>query len=208
MKFNLLPKTSHFFLLLEQLAVKASETSKIFQEMILSWETSRSKVQDIRRLEHECDLIVHEIMVRLNKTFITPIDREDIHGLTKKIDDLVDLFQALSERLLIFKIEEFSDTFKKMTAILESATHHVVALVQRLKALKASHELFELCIEIHNLENQGDRLFEHSLEELFQNPSDPFEVIKWKEIYDFLEKAIDKCEDIADILWGIAVKYG
>lgn len=208
MKFSLLPKGNVFFQLLERLSLKADESVQSFKELIGSWSLSHPALQDLRNLEHECDQIVHEIMVKVNKTFITPIDREDIHQLAKKIDDLVDIVQALSERMSLFQIDHVREDLKEMGEILEQAVKCVVLAIQKIRALKDTSGLFDLCVKIHTLENQGDRIFERALGELFQKEKEPIEIIKWKEIYDFLELAIDKCEDIADILWGIAVKYG
>ena len=208
MKFSLFPKEKVFDELLEKLVIKAEEAVKLFKVVIESWSSSHAGVQELKDLEHTCDLVVHEIMVKLNKTFITPIDREDIHLLAKKIDDLVDIVQSLSKRMALFQIQEVTDDLKEMTVILEKATAIVVLIVHKIRDLKNSNEIFELCIQIHTLENQGDRVFERVLGELFQKKRDPLDVIKWKEIYSFLEQAIDKCEDISDIIWGIVVKYG
>ena len=208
MKFSLLPKESIFFQLLEQLSIKAGKAIKLFRELIESWSHSHPALQSLKDLEHDCDQIVHEIMVKLNKTFVTPIDREDIHHLTKKMDDVVDIIQALSERMVLFQVRMVTSDLKEMTTVLEEAIDILVIAISQIRDLKDSKHLLELCIQIHTLENQGDRLFEKALGILFLNALDPLEVIKWKEIYDFLEKAIDICEDIADIIWGIVVKYG
>lgn len=208
MKFSLLPKESIFYQLLEQLAVKSEIAVKLFKELIESWNHSHPALQKLKDLEHECDQIVHEIMVKLNKTFVTPIDREDIHHLTKKMDDVVDIIHALSERMVLFQIQSVTNDLKEMISVLEEAVSILVAAISQIKDLKDSNKIFELCIQIHTLENRGDRLFEKALGKLFLNTTDSLEVIKWKEIYDFLERGIDTCEDIADIIWGIVVKYG
>lgn len=208
MKFSLLPREKIFYELLEKLVVKAEAAVKLFKVLIESWDSSHTNIQVIKDLEHECDQIVHEIMVKLNKTFVTPIDREDIHLLAKKIDDLVDIVQALSKRMVLFQIQGVTDDLKEMTVILEKSAAIVVIAIQKIRDLKDPREIFELCIQINTLEHEGDRVFEKALGKLFQNAADPLDVIKWKEIYDFLELAIDKCEDISDIIWGIVVKYG
>src|SRR3989339_1780513 len=113
MRFSLIPKEKAFYDLLEKLSCKAEESVKLFGTLILSWDSAHHAVKGLKDLEHECDLIVREIMVRLNKTFVTPIDREDIHLLAKKIDDLVDIVQALSKRMVLFQIQEVSDDLKE-----------------------------------------------------------------------------------------------
>lgn len=208
MKFSLFPKEKVFYHLLEKLVLNAEKAVKLFKDTIESWHLSHPGVHGIKDLEHECDQIVHEIMVKLNKSFVTPIDREDIHFLSKKIDDVVDTVHALSTRMVLFQIKSVTEDLKEMAAILEKAISVVVILVQKIRDLEDSQELFDYCIQIHTLENQGDRLFEGALGKLFQTRADPLDVIKWKEIYDFSELAIDKCEDIADIIWGIVEKYG
>lgn len=208
MRLSFLPKDKAFFELLEKLAVTAEKAVKLFHVMIQDWNPKHAGIQGLRDLEHECDLIVHEIRVKLNKTFVTPIDREDIHLLSKKIDDLVDNIHALSERMLLFKIQTVRPELIEMASVLEQAMGVAVGVVQKIQHLKDTRTIFEECILIHTLENQGDRLFERALGSLFQDGAEPLDVIKWKEIYDFLEMAIDECEDIADIIWGIVVKYG
>src|SRR6185503_11220048 len=121
MKFSLLPKEDLFYQLLERLAGKGEEAIKLFRELIGSWNHSHPALQSLKDLEHDCDQIVHEIMVTLNKTFVTPIDREDIQHLTKKMDDVVDIIQSLSERLLLFQVRSITDDLKEMTVILDKA---------------------------------------------------------------------------------------
>lgn len=208
MKFSFIPKEKVFYELLETLALKAKEAVKLFGASIQSWSGAHPGVQELRDAEHVCDRLVHQIMLRLNKTFITPIDGEDIHNLAKTLDDLVDIVHAVSERLVLFRIEKVSDDFKEMTTILERSTEVVFSLVQKIAEIKDAPAILELCDQVGILEKQGDRIFELSLGKLFQNSPDPLEVIKWKEIYESLEEATDKCEDIADIIEGIVVKYG
>lgn len=208
MRLSFLPRDMVFFQLLENLASTAEKAVKLFRVLVQEWNLQHPAIVGLRDLEHECDLIVHEIMVKLNKTFVTPIDREDIHLLSKKIDDLVDYIHALSERMLLFQIESVRGELIEMADVLEQAMGVAVSAIHKIRDLKDTEAIYEECIQIHTLENQGDRLFERALGALFQKNAEPLEVIKWKEIYDFLERAIDACEDIADIIWGIVVKYG
>lgn len=208
MRLSFLPKDKVFFQLLENLANTAEKAVKLFRVLVQEWNPQHPGIVRIRDLEHECDLIVHEIMVKLNKTFVTPIDREDIHLLSKKIDDLVDHIHALSERMVLFHIELVTGELIEMADVLERAMEVAVSAIHKIRDLKDTEAIYEECIQIHTLENQGDRLFEKALGNLFQKNAEPLEVIKWKDIYEFLERAIDACEDIADIIWGIVVKYG
>ncbi len=208
MKFNFLPKDQSFYRLLEKLALKAEETVKVFHELIFDWHPEHASLQTLKDLEHECDHLVHEIMDKLHKTFVTPLDREDIHLLAKRIDDVPDIAQAVSERMRLFEIQEVREDVKKMMVVLEKAVALVVTAIFKLSQSKHTQEIIDCCKQINALESQGDRAFEHALGALFHEAKDPFEVIKWKEIYDALEMAIDRCEDIGNILWGIVVKYG
>lgn len=208
MRLSFLPKDKTFFQHLEKLALTAEKTVNKFHEMLVTWDPTSSDVQSIKNLEHECDAIVHEIMVKLNKTFVTPIDREDIHSLCKKIDDLVDNIYALSERMKIFKIQSVKKELIEMAEILQQAMNIAVSAIQKIEKLKNTQLIFNQCLEIHALENQGDRLYGKALAALFEANNNPIDIIKWKDIYNFMEKAIDESEDIADIVWGIAVKYG
>lgn len=208
MRFSLLPKEMIFYDLLEKLIITAREGMNLFTDLIENWSISHPSIPKIKDLEHECDLIVHEIMVKLNNTFVTPIDREDIHLLAKEIDDLIDIIHTLTTRLVIFQIQEITNELKEMTAILESSIEIIVILIKKIRSLKHSQEILEFCIQIHTLENEGDQVYEKSLAKIFQNESSSLEVIKWKEIYELIELSIDKCEDISDIIWGIVVKYG
>lgn len=208
MKFSILPREKAFYDLLERLGDKADQSVKLFRTMIDGWSPAHEGVQQLRDLEHDCDMIVHEVKVRLNKTFVTPLDREDIHLLSSRIDDVVDLVHALTERMVLFNIEIVNQEVKELTHILEKASALMAGAIHHLRNHRNFDAIQETCILIHTLENEGDRAYEKALGNLFKNGIEPLEVIKWKEIYDFLERAIDKCEDVADILWGIVVKYG
>lgn len=207
MKISLLPKEKIFYDHLEKLAAKLAEGMGMFQSLIHDFKKNHPAISGLENLEHDCDKIVHDIMVRLNKSFITPIDREDIHLLAKEMDDLVDIIQTLSKRMILFEINFITETFKEMAIILEKAIFIVVDLIKKIRSLKDISDILEKCIRIHELENEADVLFEKALGKLFHTDN-PIELIKWKEIYDFLERAVDKCEDISDVIWGIVVKYG
>jgi|JI9StandDraft_1071089.scaffolds.fasta_scaffold15424_5 predicted phosphate transport protein (TIGR00153 family) len=208
MRLSFLRKERGFYTLLESLSLEAQGAVKIFLELIDSWQHSHPSLQTIRDIEHTCDKLVHEIMVKLHKTFITPIDREDIHKLAKRIDDLVDIPHAVTERLELFEINKINPEFKELVGVLAQAVDLVVLAITKLRENKKRTEILDCCLAINRLENQGDRVFERALSRLFHDAKDPFAVIKWKELYDSIEQAIDRCEDIADILWGVVVKYG
>jgi predicted phosphate transport protein (TIGR00153 family) len=212
MQFNLLPKEKIFYDLLEKLAKLASESATLFRSLTESWQLddveTKKGCKRIKDLEHEGDAIVEAIMFKLNKSFITPIDREDIHRLATETDDLIDIIHALSERLVLFRIKEASMDLKQMAMIFEKSVELVCQAIHKIRDLRLPEGILQLCDQINELENRGDRAFESALSTLFNDARNPIDVIKWKEIYDFLEMGIDKSEDIADILGGICVKYG
>jgi predicted phosphate transport protein (TIGR00153 family) len=162
--------------------------------------------KEIRETEKEGDMMTHDIIRRLNKTFITPIDREDMHNLCVKIDDIVDLIWACAERITLFKITEPTDEAIEIAKELLLTTEMVSKAIIALRDKKYSF-VQEYCIEINSLENRIDRLYRAALGKLFDEVKDPIFLIKWKEIYEYLEDASDACEDVANILEGIVLKY-
>jgi uncharacterized protein len=208
MAFSLIPREEKFFDLFEQQVKSLDEAGKVFLELAKDWNDKHPGIGRLRDLEHECDITTHEIMDMLNRTFVTPFDREDIHALAKELDDVVDIIQAVSERMLLFKITGISDDLIELAKTLEEAVSNVAKVVTSIRQLNRPRRILDYCIEINRLENRGDRTSERAIGNLFQGNHDPMEVIKWKEIYDATESAIDKCEDIANIIEGIVVKHG
>lgn len=208
MRFNFFRKSQVFYDLLEELVFSAEKASLIFQDLLNSWSPTHPAIQEIKSLERSCDKIVHQIMVKLHKTFVTPIDREDIHTLASKIDDLIDIIESLTSRMLLYQIKLIPNELKDMSQVLSNAISILKLSVQGIRNLLHSKEILEYCVQIHTLENQGDCLFEKALGNLFLNSMPSLDVIKWLNLYESLENGIDRCEDIADIIWGIVGKYG
>jgi len=208
MAFSLIPREEKFFDLFEQQAKSIQEAAKIFVDLVCDWNDKHPAIARLRDLEHECDITTHEIMDKLNRTFVTPIDREDIHALAKELDDVVDIIQAISERMLLFNITKTTEDLLELAKTLEEAVSNVAKVVASIRQLNRPRRILDYCIEINRLENRGDRTSERAIGKLFHGNQDPMDVIKWKEIYDATESAIDKCEDIANIIEGIVVKHG
>jgi predicted phosphate transport protein (TIGR00153 family) len=162
--------------------------------------------KEIHELEQDGDVYTHDIIRKLNKTFITPIDREDIHSLATTLDDILDLIWNAVDRLTVFKLEETTKWSITMAKDLLTTVEFVEKAIKKLKDKNYSH-IQEYCIEINKLENRLDRNFRDALGHLFDEIKDPIIVIKWKEIYEHLENASDKCEDVANILEAIALKH-
>jgi len=208
MAFSLIPKEEKFWDLFEQQAKSIEEAAHVFLDLAREWHDKHPGIARLRDLEHECDITTHEIMDKLNRTFVTPIDREDIHQLAKELDDVVDIIQAVSERMLLYNIAKTTDDLIELARTLEEAVVTVSKAVTAIRELNRPRRILDYCIEINRLENRGDRTSERAIGNLFDTNKDPMEVLKWKEIYDSTEGAIDKCEDIANIIEGIVVKHG
>jgi len=208
MAFSLIPREEKFFDLFDQHVKSLEDAAKTLLGIVTDWSDKHPGIAHLRDLEHECDITTHEIMDKLNRTFVTPIDREDIHQLAKELDDVVDIIQAVSERLLLFNVEKTTEDLIELSKTLEEAVLNVSKAVTSIRQLDRPRRILDYCIEINRLENRGDRTFEKAIGNLFHNNKDPLDVLKWKEIYETTEEAIDKCEDIANIIEGIVVKHG
>ena len=209
MAFSLIPKEEKFFEFFDVQAGHGVEAAKTFKELAQNWSLDSPAFDRLRDIEHEADITTHEIIDRLNRTFVTPFDREDIHQLASEMDDVVDLIQSLSSRMRIYRIKRTTEDLVQLADILFQAAETVRKAVLALhKHANSSRRLLDYCIEINRLENSGDRALETALERLFQGKPDPIEAIQWKEIYEVTETAIDKCEDVANTIEGIAVKQG
>ncbi|MGH9857894.1 MAG: DUF47 domain-containing protein [Acidobacteriota bacterium] len=208
MAFSLIPREEKFFDLFEQQVKGMQKAASTFVDLVKDWSDKHPGIVQLRDLEHECDITTHEIMDKLNRTFVTPFDREDIHALAKELDDVVDIIQAISERMLLFNITKTSEDLIELAKTLEEAVSNVAKAVTSVRELNRPRRILDYCIEINRLENRGDRTSERAIGNLFHGNQDPMDVIKWKEIYDATESAIDKCEDIANIIEGIVVKHG
>jgi len=203
----LLPKEEKFFLMLRDQASNVVDGANEFKYLIdnynsLSDVKRRELVKKIKEIESRGDNIVHSIIGSLDKTFVTPIDKEDIHRLAILLDDVIDTIYATSIRLSIFKIGKIDDYIKKMTEVVIETIGKIELGVIGVSKLKSMNRFY---IDIHTLENKSDDIYHEALDNLF-NKKNPIEIIKYKEIYEFLEDLTDKCEDIANVIESILVK--
>lgn len=206
MVFTLIPKEEKFFDILEEASDNVQKGAVTFLELVKEWSLTSDKIKQIRDLEHEGDRMTHDIIDRLNRTFITPIDREDIHALATEIDDVIDIIQATMDRMQLYRISQSSPYLVQMAEVLVKATEAIGKAIKSLRELKHSRRTLDFCIEINRLENEGDAILKAALGDLFANPKDVLETLKWKEVYEATEYATDKCEDIANVIEGIVVK--
>ncbi|MGH7354521.1 MAG: DUF47 domain-containing protein, partial [Candidatus Rokuibacteriota bacterium] len=165
---------------------------------------ARAKAHAIKEVEHRGDLITHEIVKRLNTTFITPLDREDIHALATELDDVLDYIEAVAERLVVYRIKEPTSACRAMADLIVT---QIAAMDRCIRCLRTMDPGFhEHAVEVNRLENRADALLRETLAAMFEEEADPIEVIKWKEIYETLETVTDRCEDVANVIEGIILK--
>ncbi len=202
---RLIPKEVQFFELFERSAKLLLEGAQLLQELVADFKDLVPKAQRMERLEHEADQVTHELMAKLNRTFITPIDREDIHQLAAALDDVMDFMEGATEHLVLYKVKEPTPAFKALAEVIRKQVEQIHRMIPRLKNLKHA-DILEHCIEVNRLENQGDRIHREAIAHLFNEGKDPLEVMKWRDLYDLLETATDKCEDVAVVIEGIFLK--
>jgi predicted phosphate transport protein (TIGR00153 family) len=200
------PKETDFFRMFEKAALNLGKGAALLVEMMENFPDAEVKAKQIYEAEQDGDMLTHEVMRELNKTFLTPVDREDIHALVSNIDDILDLIWAVADRTILFKLSSSTAEAIELSKILLSTTEIITKSVISLKGKKYPY-VQEFCIEINRLENHGDSVFRAALAKMFDEIKDPILIIKWKEVYEHLEEALDKCEDVADILESIVIKH-
>ena len=207
LKFPFMPREEKFFRLFEDSAQNMMKTAEELNGLVDTWENVKGRVDEITRLEHEGDTITHQIMAQLHRTFVTPFDREDIALLAKSLDDVVDFIHAAADAMLIYKIDQPSQRAKELADIIVQAAAEVERALRQLQHNKQLKQVLERCVEINRLENMADRVFRAALAELFDDSMDIAQVIKWRDIYEYMESATDRCEDVANVLEGVALKH-
>lgn len=202
--FRLLPKEEKYFDMFNNLAAEMKESAKLLQKLFADFDCRTECAEQIKVVEHKCDVITHNIVKRLNKTFITPIDREDIHELASGLDDVVDAIDNIARRTLLYRVPHSTEHARKMTDVMVRLADHLQRAVSALG--NNGDQVLQDCIAIHGLENEGDAYHHQAVEKLFAEETDPITIIKMKEIYEKMERMIDKCEDVANVLEAIVLK--
>lgn len=203
---SLFPKEIDFFEIFDRASLNITKAATLLVDLMEHFDNIETRAKEIYEVEQDGDILTHEIMKKLNKTFITPIDREDLHALASSLDDVLDLIWGAVDRLVVFRVKESTKDAISMSKDLLSTTEAIHKAIRMLKEKNYSH-VQEYCIEINMLENRVDRDFRDALGKLFDEVTDPILIIKWKEIYEHLEDASDKCEDVANVLESIVLKY-
>jgi len=202
----LFPKTIDFFVQFDRALDNLSRAANVLVDMLNNFDTFEKKAKAIYEFEQEGDMLTHDIMKDLNKTFLTPIDREDIHALASRIDDVLDLIWAAVDRMVVYKIEKPTPEIISIAEDLQMTADVLIKALRELRAKQYSR-VQEHCIEVNRLENRIDRKYRDALGKLVNSQNDPVYIIKWKDIYELLEDASDRAEDIANILESIVLKY-
>ena len=201
---KLIPRDEGFFTLFNQLAEKMKAAANLLRSMFTSPERLREFVAAIKNVEHEADAVIHELATRLDRTFITPLDREDIYRLAQELDNVVDLIDGTARRVAMFKIRDSHPNAIKLAGILQDAVNELELSVQQVKDRRsvAGHTR-----AIKKFEEAGDAAYSDAISALFEGTPDPIEVIKWKEVYDTLEEALDRCQTASIVLESISLKH-
>jgi len=203
---KLFPREIDFFEIFDRAALNVTRAATLLVALMENFDNLEARTKEIYEVEQEGDILTHEIMKKLNKTFITPIDREDLHSLASSLDDVLDLIWGAVDRLSVFKIKKSTEEAVKMSKDILATTEAMHKAIHKLKEKNYNH-VQDYCIEINRLENMVDRDFRDALGKLFDEVTDPILIIKWKEIYEHFENASDKCEDVANVLEAIVLKY-
>jgi predicted phosphate transport protein (TIGR00153 family) len=203
-KFRLIPREERFFDDFEALAREITHGARLIEEMLTPDHPVWDKADEIKELEHKCDFLTHEVIQRLNRTFVTPLDREDIHTLARTLDDVMDAIDASASVIRLYQIRSVRFGARELArTIKDSAAQMLIAM----RALEKRRGVTESAVEINRLENEADRIHQEAVRRLFEEERDPIVVMKWKEILDILESATDRCEDVANVLEGVVVKH-
>jgi uncharacterized protein len=204
---RLLPRDEKFFDFFSAVATITVESASLLQELLRADAQRRTAIVDqIKRLEHQADQVTHEVVTRLDRVFITPLDREDIHVLASRLDDVIDLIDGTARRVLIFHTGKAPDGAVLLAQVIGRAVAELQTGVGALEKNKGGTVL-AACVQVKRMEEEGDSLYHEWLGRLFQGQPDPLDVIKWKEIYDNLEKTLDTIEDAANVLESISIKH-
>src|SRR5437763_8191151 len=204
--FNkLLPREEQYFTLFAQMTSYINDAAKTLVEMLSQRDGDYQEyVQRIKSIEHACDDLTHSVATRLNQSFITPFDREDIYMMSKALDDVVDLIDGAARAVVMYDIHETTEAAKQLAGIIQ---HMAVQLNEIVSVLQKPKGVTERLVELHRLENEGDDVYQRAVGALFHENRDPLEVIKWKDVYEKLEDTIDRSENVANIIEGVIIKH-
>ena len=200
---RLIPRETKFFEIFENMASNVTEGARVLHQILLTFENVEAGVQRIKEIEHRGDDMTHAVMTKLNQTFITPFDREDIHRLASSLDDVLDFVNAAGQRLVLYKIRRATSPAAELAGLIVRQSEE---LTKAVSLLEKNKHVLEHCVEINRLEDEADSVCRQAIANLFENEKDPIELIKMKELYEVLEMATDKAEDAANVLEAVVLK--
>ncbi len=206
-RFPFIPREESFFGLFEQSAQNMVKAAQGLKKMVDTGGDIEERVGEITELEHQGDTITHQIIAQVHRTFVTPFDREDIALLAQTLDDVTDFIHAAADAMLIYKVECSTPRAKELADIIVQAAAEVERAMPQLRHPGELKHILQRCVEINRLENMADRVFRSAMGELFNDSTDFAYIIKWREIYEHMEEATDRCEDVANVLEGVALKH-
>ena len=206
MKFRLLPREDSYFDLMEQATNYLVKGAEALDDLAKDFTNVEGKVNHLEGMEHACDEICHNTLDKLNKTFITPIDREDIHELVLRLDDVLDITTNAAQQMISFRVSAPRKPMQQFAGVILQQCTVLQRAVGKMRDAKNFEAIANDCIEIHRLENDADDILKHAIEDLFDKETNAIELLRWKEIYETLELATDKAEDVANVIQGITVK--
>jgi len=206
-KLSFIPQDGKFFTLFEESAHNAVEVATRLKELLYNWTNVEDKIAAIADLEHKGDNVTHQVAEQLHRTFVTPFDREDIAILSHTLDDVTDFIHSAADAMLLYRVSEPTQRAKELADVIVEITIEVERAVAILNKKLDQRQMLKHCVEINRLENVADRIYRAALAELFANSTDVVYIMKWREIYEHMETATDRCEDVANVLEGVAIKY-
>lgn len=204
--FSLTPKEDKFYDYFIDIAKIAQRASNMLVEFLKDLDNSEENHKKIKEIEHEGDKKQHEILEQLNKTFITPFDREDIYLIAKDMDDVIDLIEATASRFVMLNVNNCTEEAKMLSRMIVNCCGELINLMEELKNMKTSKKLRNNIIEVNRVEEEGDRVSRKAIRDLFRSNTEVIEIIKWREIYQYLEDTLDACEDVANVVEGVVMK--
>lgn len=200
-------KKNVFYSLLKEQMDKVNVAGEAFYDLVYNYENVEEKIVNIKTIETECDMQSHKVMKQLNNSRSTPFDREDIFNITREIDDIVDALEEIANRFGVFAVKEMRPDVPNMTELILSAIKELNVLFEHLGERNSKELLMKQVIEVNKIENEGDFVYRKALATLFKEEKDPIEIIKWKHLYEQLENALDSCENVANMIDGVIMKY-
>lgn len=205
--FRMTSKEAKFFELFVDTAEDTCKAAKMLEELMTDYSDVKAKITAIENIEHQCDTHVHNMLEQLNKAFITPIDREDIFLIAKELDNITDAIEGTAHRFRMFNVKNIHEDAIKLVKMITICTEELKNVMVELRVMKTSKALAGKIIEVNRIEDEGDNIYRNAIEKLFIEEKDAIEVIKWKEILEFLENTLDACEDVANIVEGVVMKH-